>query len=355
MSRDSIRIVFMGTPEFAVEPLKALIEAGIEISAVVTAPDKPAGRGKKLKSSAVKAYALSKLNCPVLQPHKLKDPDFTDQLRSFNAHLFIIVAFRMLPESVWTIPEHGTVNLHASLLPQYRGAAPINWCLINGEEETGVTTFLIDQQIDTGRILLQDKISIGRNENAGSLHNRLMTAGATLVVNTVQQIMEGKVEAIDQGTFNIPEEKLKKAPRIYKDDCRIDWNRSREEVHNLVRGLSPSPGAFTMLYCDDQEPLQVKILETFPSEEGVVNKPESSNQQNRESQNNKPGSRDRNQSEPNNSNPGTILSDQKNFIKLACSDGWLEIRLLQPAGRNRMTGADFIRGLKGNINQYRMA
>ncbi|MEX0980598.1 MAG: methionyl-tRNA formyltransferase [Bacteroidales bacterium] len=354
MSSNSIRIVFMGTPEFAVAPLKALIEAGMEVSAVVTAPDKPAGRGKKLKSSAIKAFAHSKLNCPVLQPEKLKDPVFTNQLRSFNAHLFIVVAFRMLPEVVWSIPKHGTVNLHASLLPQYRGAAPINWCLINGEGETGVTTFLIDQQIDTGRILLQDKIRIGRNENAGSLHDRLMTLGAALVVTTVRQIMEGTVEAIAQDAFDVPQEKLKKAPRIYKDDCRIEWNRSREEVHNLVRGMSPSPGAFTMLCYDDQEPLQLKIFETLPVEEEGADEQCNSDQNNREMQNIMPGSSDRSQRQPSNIEPGTILSDQKSFMMVACSDGWLEVRSLQPAGRKRMSGADFIRGFKGEINHCKM-
>ncbi len=358
MSSDSIRIVFMGTPEFAVAPLKALVEAGMEISAVVTAPDKPAGRGKRLKSSAVKEFALTELNCPVLQPEKLKDTAFIDQLKSFNAHLFIVVAFRMLPEAVWTIPEYGTVNLHASLLPQYRGAAPINWCLINGEKETGVTTFLIDHKIDTGRILLQEKVGIGDNENAGSLHDRLMTAGAMLIVTTVKQIMEGKVEAIDQDAFEIPEGALKKAPRIFKDDCRIDWNMSREEIHNLVRGLSPSPGAFTMLHCVDQEPLQVKILETLPLEEGTSEQT-GSDQHNPESQNNQPGSSDQNQDEPGKKEPannttGTIHSDKKSFMKVACNDGWLEVRLLHPAGRKRMAAADFIRGFKGDIDNCYM-
>jgi methionyl-tRNA formyltransferase len=346
MSKDSIRIVFMGTPEFAVAPLKALIHAGVEISAVVTAPDKPAGRGKKLKGSAVKEFALSELNCPVLQPEKLKDPAFTEQLESFNAHLFIVVAFRMLPEAVWTIPEHGTVNLHASLLPQYRGAAPINWCLINGEEETGVTTFLIDHQIDTGRILLREKINIGRNENAGSLHDRMMTAGAQLIVATVNQVMEGKVEAVDQNAFDIPEEELKKAPRIFKDDCRIDWSKSRKEVHNLVRGLSPTPGAFTMLCCGDQEPVQLKIFETMPLEETDE---ESSNDPDKKELE-ESGGRDPKRNEPNKRKPGTILSNQKSFMKVACNDGWLEVRSLQPAGRKRMAAADFIRGYQGDIN-----
>lgn len=354
MSSNSTRIVFMGTPEFAVEPLKALVEAGMEISAVVTAPDKPAGRGKKLKSSAVKAFALSELNCPVLQPEKLKDPDFANQLKSFNAHLFIVIAFRMLPEVVWTIPEHGTVNLHASLLPQYRGAAPLNWCLINGEKETGVTTFLIDQQIDTGRILLQDKISIGKNENVGSLHDRLMTVGARLVVTTVRQIMEQKIEPVDQKVFDIPEEKLKKAPRIFKDDCRIDWNRNREEIHNVVRGLSPTPGAFTMMHCNNQEPVQVKIFETLPLEEAGADEQYSSDQNNRELQNNLPKSSDRKQSQPYNIQPGTILTDQKGFMKIACNNGWLEVRSLQPAGRKRMSGADFVRGFKGDIYHCEM-
>jgi methionyl-tRNA formyltransferase len=348
------RIVFMGTPEFAVAPLKALVETGAEIAAVVTVPDKPAGRGKKLTSPAVKTYALSELDCPVLQPEKLRDPEFTEQLKSFSADLFIVVAFRMLPEVVWSIPEKGTVNLHASLLPQYRGAAPINWCLINGEKETGVTTFLIDHEIDTGRILLQERIDIGPDENAGSLHDRLMAAGSELIVRTVGQLMEGTIEAIDQRAFDIPEEQLKKAPRIFKDDCRIDWSRSCEEVHNLVRGLSPSPGAFTMIHDGGQEPIQIKILETLPVEQEGTEEQRSNSQHNRKSQNIKPESKDRNRNEINNLLPGTVLSDQKSFMKVACSDGWLEVRSLQPAGRNRMAGADFIRGFKGDINKCRM-
>ena len=324
MIRTRPRIVFMGTPEFAVAPLKALVEAGAEIAAVVTVPDKPAGRGKKLTSPAVKTYALSALDCPVLQPEKLRDPEFTEQLKSFSADLFIVVAFRMLPEVVWSIPEKGTVNLHASLLPQYRGAAPINWCLINGEKETGVSTFLIDHEIDTGRILLQEKIDIGPDENAGSLHDRLMAAGSELIVRTVDQLMKGTVEAIDQRAFDIPEEQLKKAPRIFKDDCRIDWGRSREEVHNLVRGLSPYPAAFTFLNCKGEEELHLRILGAVPS------------------------------SDPADKSPGTIATDRKSYIKVACADGWLEITSLQPAGRRSMSGGEFIRGFKGDPGPCRM-
>ncbi len=321
MIRTPPRILFMGTPEFAVAPLKALVEAGAEIAAVVTAPDKPAGRGKKLTSSSVKTYTVSELDCPVLQPEKLRDPKFTDRLKTFNADLFIVVAFRMLPEIVWSIPQKGTVNLHASLLPQYRGAAPINWCLINGEKETGVTTFLIDQEIDTGRILLQKKIEIGPDENAGSLHDRLMRAGSELIVKTVDQLMEGTIEAIDQRDFDIPEEQLKKAPRIYKSDCRINWNRNREDIHNLVRGLSPYPAAFTFLHCSNREDLHLRILDTKQLPDPVK------------------------------LTPGTIATDQKNYIRVACADGWLEITSLQPAGRKKMSGGEFVRGFKQDIEQ----
>jgi methionyl-tRNA formyltransferase len=324
MIKTTPRIVFMGTPEFAVAPLKALQEAGAEIAAVVTAPDKPAGRGKKLKSPAVKEFALKALDCPVLQPEKLKNQEFTEQLKSFDADLFIVVAFRMLPEMVWSIPKKGTVNLHASLLPQYRGAAPINWCLINGEKETGVTTFLIDHEIDTGRILLQEKIDVGPDEDAGSLHDRLMTAGSDLIIRTVDQLMKGTIEAIDQRTFDIPEEQLKKAPRIYRDDCRIDWQRSSKHIHNFVRGLSPYPAAFTFLHCDKKEALQLRLSGTKRVLDPVRVK------------------------------PGTIASDGKSYLKVACADGWLEIASLQPAGRKRMSGGEFIRGYKGNIEQCHM-
>ncbi len=323
MSNPGNRIVFMGTPEFAVASLKAFVEAGWEIAAVVTSPDKPAGRGRTLKSSAVKAYALSELNCPVLQPEKLKDPAFTTQLKSFNAALFIVVAFRMLPEVVWTIPEHGTINLHASLLPQYRGAAPINWCIINGEKETGLTTFLIDHEIDSGRILLQAKVSIGENENAGSLHDRLMATGSQLIVKTADQLVRGTAKAIGQDTFNIPETKLKKAPKIFRDDCRIDWNRSREEVHNLVRGLSPYPAAFTTLQCGNKT-MKIKVFETIPDEKETDAK------------------------------PGAILSENNRSIRVACKNGILKILSLQAPGKRRMGAEEFLRGFQGAIGECRM-
>jgi methionyl-tRNA formyltransferase len=323
MSNQGNRIVFMGTPEFAVASLKAFVEAGWEIAAVVTAPDKPAGRGKRVKSTAVKTYALSALNCPVLQPEKLKDPQFTQQLASLNASLFIVVAFRMLPEVVWTIPEHGTINLHASLLPQYRGAAPINWCIINGEKESGVTTFLIDHEIDSGRILLQEKVSIGDNETAGSLHDRLMTTGSRLLVKTAGQVIRNTIRPVSQDTFKIPENQLKKAPKIFRDDCRIDWNRSLEEVHNLVRGLSPYPAAFTTLQCASKT-MTIKIFETTPAEGKSSAK------------------------------PGTILSGNNRSICVACKDGYLEILSLQAPGKKRMPAQEFLRGFHGDISECQM-
>ncbi|MDT8431647.1 MAG: methionyl-tRNA formyltransferase, partial [Bacteroidales bacterium] len=262
MTNSDIRIVFMGTPEFAVAPLKAIRSAGMNIAGVVTAPDKPAGRGKKITQTAVKVYAEKALDCPVLQPEKLKDTAFIGELAGLKAHLFIVVAFRMLPEAVWTLPEHGTINLHASLLPHYRGAAPINWCIINGEESTGLTTFLIDREIDTGKILLQEEMTIGPDQDAGELHDRMMETGAALLVRTIEQVMQGTVAPVPQEAFNIPADQLKKAPKIFKPDCRIDWSRGSATVHNLIRGLSPFPGAFTYLVEPGGEQSMLKVFAT---------------------------------------------------------------------------------------------
>src|SRR5688572_15646981 len=234
------RIIFMGTPEFAVASLDALVQAGCNIIAVITAPDKPAGRGMKLTESAVKKYAVEK-QLPVLQPVKLKDPEFLETLKGLQADLQIVVAFRMLPEVVWNMPPLGTINLHGSLLPQYRGAAPINWAVINGEKETGVTTFKLQHEIDTGDILLQQSFPIGDDETAGEVHDKMKDIGARLLVRTVQGIAEGTLQSTPQPATEAP---LKHAPKIYTDTCNINWTKTAQEIHDLIRGLSPFPGAF---------------------------------------------------------------------------------------------------------------
>lgn len=237
-----LRIAFMGTPEFAVASLRALLEAGFRVVAVVTAPDRPAGRGQQLRASAVKEFALSH-GLPVLQPTRLKDPEFLEQLRNLGVNLQVVVAFRMLPREIWSLPAYGTFNLHASLLPDYRGAAPINWALIRGETETGVTTFFIDEKIDTGQIILQRKIAIGDEETAGELHDRLMALGADLVVETAQAIARGPVHTTAQKHL----ETEKPAPKLFREDCRISWSQPAREIFNLIRGLSPYPAAWTEL------------------------------------------------------------------------------------------------------------
>jgi len=237
----------MGTPEFAVPSLSKLYDAGYDIAAVVTAPDKPAGRGMQLSESAVKKYALEK-NLKILQPERLKDPHFIEELKSLKADVQIVVAFRMLPEIVWNMPPLGTINLHASLLPQYRGAAPINWAIINGEKQTGLTTFKLQHEIDTGNVLLQEKIDILDNETAGSLHDKMMEAGGELLLKTLRKLEEGKIEEVFQNEIKIGNENsLKQAPKIFTETCEINWNKSTGEIYNLIRGLSPYPAAFTFL------------------------------------------------------------------------------------------------------------
>lgn len=308
------RIVFMGTPDFAVESLKALVENNYNIVGVITAPDKPAGRGRQLSESAVKKYALEKeLN--ILQPEKLKNPEFIAQLESLKADLQIVVAFRMLPEMVWNMPPMGTFNLHASLLPQYRGAAPLNWAIINGEKETGVTTFLLDHEIDTGRIIFQERIPIGDDDTVGDLHDRMMVIGANLVIKTVDALSEGRVEAVDQTVLISSPETIRHAPKIFKDDCRIDWSRDTESVRNLIRGLSPYPAAWTELVHQEKgEVISAKIY----------------------------GARLDNSALP--SQPGTLRSDGKTFLKVACVDGWLSITDLQLSGKKRMKTEELLRG-----------
>lgn len=304
----SERIVFMGTPDFAVATLKAMLDAGANVVGVITAPDRPAGRGMKLQPSAVKQFAVEN-GLKVLQPTNLKSEEFLNELRALEATLQVVVAFRMLPEVVWNMPKNGTFNLHASLLPQYRGAAPINWAVINGEKESGVTTFFLQHQIDTGNIIFQEKVAIADDETAGELHDELMRVGADLVVKTLQAIENGTAPSIPQNTI---EGELKEAPKIFKETCKIEWNRSIDEVYNLIRGLSPYPTAFTTLVKEEEE-IGLKIFQARKTDKG---------------ENEKTG----------------ILSVENGTLFISCADGWLEILELQMAGKKRMKTSDFLRG-----------
>jgi methionyl-tRNA formyltransferase len=303
----SSKIVFMGTPDFAVESLKAILENGTEVGAVITAPDRPAGRGQQLRQSAVKEFALSK-NLKILQPEKLKNPEFLLELEEVNADLFVVVAFRMLPEVVWNMPKKGTINLHGSLLPNYRGAAPINWAVINGEKETGATTFFIEKQIDTGKIIDKVKIPIGENDSAGTIHDDLMVAGANLLANTVEKILNGKVEAVAQS--ELMEGELKEAPKIFKADCKIDWTQNAEAIHNKIRGLSPYPAAWTEFEKDGKK----KSIKLFESLKEITGKDET----------------------------GKIKIEEE--IQFGCADGWIVIKTLQLEGKKRMKSKDFLQG-----------
>ena len=311
-----MRIVFMGTPEFAVESLKILVENKYEVVGVVTMPDKPSGRGHKLQSSAVKQYALEH-NLPVLQPEKLKDESFLEELKSLKADLQIVVAFRMLPEVVWNMPEFGTFNLHGSLLPQYRGAAPINWAIINGEKETGATTFFLTHEIDTGKIILQEKLTINENDNAGTVHDKLMEIGAGLVKKTVDLLMENKIEGIDQSQFGTSPSELKPAPKIFKETCEIDVSSSVESVHNFVRGLSPYPAAWIEVQFPNQaEKMTLKVYETEKEPEA------------------------------HNLPVGTLVTDGKKLAKIALADGFILLKSVQLAGKKRMDIGELLRGLR---------
>jgi methionyl-tRNA formyltransferase len=317
MSRE-LQIIFMGTPEFAVEPLRAIIGAGYNVVAVITAPDKPAGRGQKLHHSPVKVFA-EKNNLKVLQPVSLKDPAFITELRSLGANLMVVVAFRMLPEVVWQMPEFGTLNLHASLLPQYRGAAPINHAIINGETETGLTTFFIEKEIDTGNIILSRKLPILSSDDAGALHDRLKFSGGNLVLETLKLIETGYVKPQSQDNFVFDKTILHPAPKIFKKDCKINWRNSCMNIHNLVRGLSPFPGAFSNLIDENEVIKQVKIFKTsYELSES-------------------------------NEAPGTILTDYKNTFSVIASDGIIHIEELQVEGKKRMTTAEFLRGVHSHV------
>ena len=301
-----LRIVFMGTPAFAVPCLDILVQNGYDIAGVITAPDKPAGRGQKLQVSAVKEYAIEK-NLNILQPLKLKDPDFVEELRALNADLFIVVAFRMLPEIIWAMPPKGTFNLHGSLLPQYRGAAPINWAIINGETKTGVTTFFLQHEIDTGDVLFQVEIDILPTDNAGSLHDKMMFIGADLVLKTVEAIENGNTKGIPQ----VMSANIQHAPKIFKPDCQIDCNQPVETIHNKVRGLSPYPTAFTYL---GEKVLKIFVTDFILSNDDAV--------------------------------PGTIDHDGKNYFRIKAADGWLDIKDLQLEGKKRLGVKEFLLGYR---------
>jgi methionyl-tRNA formyltransferase len=305
---EQLRIVFFGTPDFAVASLSALVDAGANIIAVVTAPDKPAGRGMHLQASAVKEYAVSK-GLQVLQPEKMKAPEFLEQLRSLQADLQIVVAFRMMPEVVWNMPPMGTINVHGSLLPQYRGAAPINRAIMNGEKETGVTTFKLKHQIDTGDILLQDKVQILPEDNAGTMHDKLMAAGAALLVTTVRGLAAGTLEEIPQDS--IDEQSLKHAPKIFKEDTIIKWERPVAEIHNFVKGLSPYPAAITKL--------GDKMIKIYTADY---------------------------KNEANSSLSGSYDTDHSTYLRFAAPDGWLYVKELQQEGKKRMGVVDFLRGFR---------
>lgn len=319
MQAKDLRIVFMGTPEFAVASLKRLVADGYNVVAVVTTPDKPAGRGQKIHESDVKV-AARELGLPILQPEKLKDPEFVEAMRALQPDLGIVIAFRMLPEIIWAMPRLGTFNLHASLLPQYRGAAPINWAIINGETESGITTFLLNHEIDKGAIVGQQRMPILPEDNVGTLYDKLMMAGCDLVVETVDKIAEGNYTAIDQ--MECDESTLKPAPKIFKEDCHIDWSWEGERIVNFVRGLSPYPAAWGALTKEGQDAGSAKIFEvSFEQKDS-------------------------------NAAIGTITSDGREKIEVRCADGIIHIHSLQMAGKRRMTNRELLLGLR-DIEEYK--
>lgn len=314
MRKEDTRIVFMGTPEFAVASLRALVEDGWNVVGVVTTPDKPAGRGQKMSISAVKEYALEQ-GLPILQPEKLKDEAFLQELKSLQADVQVVVAFRMLPEVVWNMPPKGTFNLHASLLPQYRGAAPINWAIINGEKETGVTTFFLQHEIDTGNIILQKKTPIGDDENIGELYDRLMGIGSNAVLETMERIVAGNVQTTPQ-----PEsENLKPAPKLFKETCKLDFSDTVENVRNKIRGLSPYPAAWMDLTLADGTKTTMKVFEAQTDiQDGTSDE----------------------------KGFGSLETDGKSFLRVKCGNGWLRLHDVQIAGKKRMNVKDLLNGIK---------
>ena len=318
MKKEDLRIVYMGTPEFAVESLKRLVEGGYNVVGVITMPDKPVGRhGSVLQACPVKQYAVSQ-GLRVLQPEKLKDEAFLEELRSLKADLQIVVAFRMLPEVVWNMPRLGTFNLHASLLPQYRGAAPINWAVINGDTETGITTFFLRHEIDTGEIIQQVRVPVADTDNVGIVHDKLMTLGGELVLETVDAILNGTVKPIPQEELIGPEAELRPAPKIFKETCRIDWSKGVKQIYDFVRGLSPYPAAWTELCMADGSRRVLKLYETekiFAAHEMKT---------------------------------GDIRTDKKTYFRIAVKDGFIDVISLQLAGKKRIGVAEFLRGYRSS-------
>ena len=312
MNKEDLRIVFMGTPHFAVESLKALVENNYNIVGVITAPDKPAGRGHKFQPSAVKEYALKK-GLHILQPENLKNEVFLNELRRLEADIQVVVAFRMLPEAVWNMPARGTFNLHASLLPQYRGAAPINWAIINGESETGVTTFFLKHEIDTGEVIFQEKTPIGEDDNAETVHDKLMMLGSQLVLKTIDAVIDGTVRSQPQSAFFDNEKELKPAPKIFKETGKIDWNKPAQDIHNLVRGLSPYPAAWTEFEVNGEKQ-NFKIFDTK-----IIG-------------------------EPHSFPSGQLITDNKTTLRVTVPDGFIEILDIQLSGKKRMKVNDFLNG-----------
>lgn len=312
MEKQDLRIVYMGTPDFAVEPLRKLVEGGYNVVGVITMPDKPIGRHQtELSASPVKQYAVEH-GLKVLQPAKLKDPDFIEELRSLQADLQIVVAFRMLPEVVWAMPRLGTFNLHAALLPQYRGAAPINWAIINGDTQTGITTFFLDHDIDTGSVIQRVPVPILDTDNAEDVHDKLMYLGSDLVVETVDNILADRVHPIPQEEL-VSDEPLRPAPKIFKETCRIDWSLGVKRTYDFIRGLSPYPAAWTELLVNGKK----SVLKVYATTKEFTTSSES---------------------------VGTVLTDGKTYLKVALADGYLHLQTLQLAGKKRMEVADFLRG-----------
>lgn len=314
MKKEDLRIVYMGTPDFAVEALRCLVEGGYNVVGVITMPDKPAGRGHKLQYSPVKQYALDH-NLPLLQPEKLKDEAFVEAVRGWQADLQIVVAFRMLPEVVWNMPRLGTFNLHASLLPQYRGAAPINWAVINGDTETGITTFFLKHEIDTGEVIQQVHVPIADTDDVGIVHDKLMLLGGRLVLETVDAILNDTVRSIPQEEMAVVGE-LRPAPKIFKETCRIDWHQPTKRIYDFIRGLSPYPAAWTELIQPDGETVVMKIFETEKM------------------------------AETHQLLPGTLLTDGKNYIRVATQDGFIGILSLQLPGKKRLKVDELLRGFR---------
>ena len=309
-----MRLIYFGTPEFAASQLEAILAAGHDVAAVVTAPDKPAGRGKKTQCSEVKLTAL-KHGLPLLQPEKLRDPSFLQALESYHADLFVVVAFRMLPAVVWKMPAHGTFNLHASLLPQYRGAAPINHAIINGETETGLTTFFLNEEIDKGEVIMRESVGIRPNETAGELHDELMLIGNKVIVETIRKIEEDDIQPVAQERL-ASDTKLNEAPKITKDFCFIRWNRDCRSIYNHIRGLSPYPAAHTKLLSDQNSTLDLKVFAST-IEHGTPTEP-----------------------------PATVITDNKSYLKIAANDGYIHLTTLQQAGKKAMNVSEFLRGFR---------